>query len=76
MPAKPKPPLRTLRELRIDLAMTLPELADRAGLSKATLSMIERGRLLANQHELDALGAALGITLENRMQVVHEDGAA
>ena len=72
MAAKSKPPLKTLRELRLDLGLTLPELADEAGISKATLSMIERGRVVATPAELATLSEQLDVELENRMQVVAE----
>ena len=72
MAAKSKPPLKTLRELRLDYGVTLPELADEAGISKATLSMIERGRIVATPAELALLAGVLEVELENRMQVVAE----
>lgn len=72
MAAKSKPPLKTLRELRLDEGLTLPELALAAGIPKATLSMIERGRVVAMPHELEQLASVLDIELANRMQVVAE----
>lgn len=72
MAAKSKPPFKTLRELRLDAGITLPELADEAGISKATLSMIERGRVVATPAELALLSEQLDVRLENRMQVVAE----
>ena len=72
MAAKSKPPLKTLRELRLDNGLTLPELAGAAGISKAALSMIERGRMVATTGELGALSSVLDVELENRMQVVAE----
>ena len=72
MAAKSKPPFKTLRELRLELGITLPELADEAGIPKATLSMIERGRVVATPAELALLSEQLDVKLENRMQVVAE----
>lgn len=66
------PALLTLRELRIKAGLTLPELANRAGLSKATLSMIERGRMSPNEHETAKLEAALNVKLTLRVQLVAE----
>ena len=55
----PGPP-HTLRELRLNAEMTLRDLAAASGLHKATISQIERGRLVATEQEADALAAALG----------------
>lgn len=74
MAPKQRPPLKTLRELRIEQGLTLPELANRSGISRGTLSMIERGRMVANPDERARLSAVLGLQpLENRMQVVYEE---
>lgn len=71
-----RPALRTLRELRIEQGITMPELADRAHISRGTLSMIERGRMIATPQERERLAAALGKRpLENRMQVIWEEPA-
>lgn len=65
-----RPTIRTLREIRRSAGLTLPTLAAETGISRGTLSHLERGRMIANQRELDRLSAALGITLVNRPQVV------
>lgn len=52
--------------------MTLPELAAGCGLSKATLSQIERGRMVANARELGAISDWLGMPFENRTVPVSE----
>lgn len=70
MARQTKPAIRTLRRLRIDAGYTLPQLADLAGIDRGTLSQLERGRMIANQRELDALGEALQRRLVNRPQVV------
>lgn len=70
MAATRKPAIRTLRELRLEAGMTLPELAHLVSVPKGTLSNIERGRMVATDHELGALSNALGTRLENRMQAV------
>lgn len=73
MAAKQRPPLKTLRELRLEQGMTMPDLADRSGISRGTLSMIERGRMVATPDELLRLSAVLGLQpLQSRMQVVWE----
>ena len=54
------PPPHTLRELRLNQSMTLRDLATKSGLNKATISQIERGRLVATQAEADQLAEALG----------------
>lgn len=72
MAAKSKPPFKTLRELRLEAGYTLPELAVESGVSKATLSMIERGRVVASPDELERLAGVLDVDLANRMQVVAE----
>lgn len=70
MAANRKPPIKTLRELRVDAGLSLPELAEAAGVSKGTLSSIELGRIVARTSELERLGTVLDVDLENRMQVV------
>ena len=70
MAASPKPPIKTLRELRLNAGLTQPELAKRASIAQGTLSMIERGRVVATESELQRLSNALGARLESAMQVV------
>ena len=48
-----------VRALRTDAGMQLAELAERAGLTKAYLSDVERGRKLPTLPTLDALAAGL-----------------
>ena len=66
------PYLRTLRELRLELGLTLKQVQERTGLHKATLSQIERGRLVANPREAQAISEALGFEMETRTVLVFE----
>lgn len=52
-----------LRELRDARGLTLALLAERSGVSKSTISLIERGESSATATVLDKLSAALGVTL-------------
>ena len=70
MAATRKPPIKTLRELRLTAGLTLPELAEAAGVPQGTLSSIELGRIVARPSELERLASVLDVELENRMQVV------
>ncbi|MET0268507.1 MAG: XRE family transcriptional regulator [Duganella sp.] len=52
-----------LRELRAAHAMTLAALAERSGVSRSNISLIERGESSATATVLDKLTAALGVTV-------------
>lgn len=52
---------RTLRDLRLAAGLSLRELEVRCRISRATISQIERGRLVATRAEADALAWALGL---------------
>lgn len=69
-PAAPQ----TLRDLRLAAGLSLRELEARCRISRATLSQIERGRLVATRAEADALAWALGLNGEfvTRPLLVHE----
>ncbi len=56
---------RNIQRLRVDSRLTLGELARRAGLSKQTLSMIERGGANPTVGTLTAIAEALGSTLRH-----------
>lgn len=71
-----KPRLRTMRDLRVEQGVDLRHLEQHTGINRATLSQIERGRLSPSAHEIDRIGAALGVQLELRLQLVHEERAA
>lgn len=66
------PYLRTLRELRLELGLTLRQVQERTGLNKGTLSQIERGRLVASPNEALLISLALGFQLETRTLLVYE----
>jgi len=72
VPAAP----HTLRELRLAAGMTLRELADRASISKGSLSQIERGKRVASQPEILSIDIALGLpagSLQTRLMLVYEE---
>lgn len=52
-----------LRELRAVQGMTLAALAERSGVSRSNISLIERGESSATATVLDKLTAALGVTV-------------
>jgi transcriptional regulator with XRE-family HTH domain len=52
-----------LRELRAERGLTLDELADRAGVSRSMISLVERGESSPTAVVLDRLSAGLGVTL-------------
>ena len=54
---------RRLRELRGHAGLSLALLAERSGVSKSSISLIERGESSATATVLDKLSAALGVTL-------------
>lgn len=66
------PYLRTLRELRLELGLTLKQVQERTGLHKGTLSQIERGRLVASPKEARLISQALGFRMETRTVLVYE----
>ena len=54
---------RRLRELRDAQGLTLALLAERSGVSRSNISLIERGESSATATVLDKLSAALGVTV-------------
>lgn len=52
-----------LRELRLAQGLTLADLAERSGVSRSNISLIERGESSATATVLDKLTGALGVTL-------------
>jgi transcriptional regulator with XRE-family HTH domain len=52
-----------LRQLRIDRGLSLDALADRAGVSRSMISLVERGESSPTAAVLDRLAAGLGVTL-------------
>lgn len=62
-----------LRELRDARGLTLALLAERSGVSKSTISLIERGESSATATVLDKLSAALGVTLASLFEKPADD---
>lgn len=52
-----------LRELRDAQGLSLAQLAERSGVSRSNISLIERGKSSATATVLDKLSAALGVTV-------------
>lgn len=52
-----------LRQLRADRALTLDALAERSGVSRSMISLVERGESSPTAAVLDRLAAGLGVTL-------------
>ena len=52
-----------LRALRADRALTLDALAERAGVSRSMISLVERGESSPTAAVLDRLAAGLGVTI-------------
>lgn len=68
----------SLGEIRLGRGLSLRELQERAGINRATLSQIERGRLVATPAEADAIALALGLpvgSLVTRTMLVYEAAA-
>lgn len=63
---------RRVRELRDAQAWSLEALAERSGVSRSNISLIERGQSSPTATVLDKLAAALGVTVAS----LFEDGAA
>lgn len=62
-----------LRELRDAQGLTLAALAERSGVSKSQISLIERGESSATATVLDKLSAALGVTVASLFEKTAED---
>ena len=62
-----------LRELRDARGLTLALLAERSGVSKSTISLIERGESSATATVLDKLSAALGVTVASLFEKPSDD---
>ena len=54
---------RRVRELRAERDLSLAELAERSGVSRSNISLIERGESSPTATVLDKLSAALGVTV-------------
>jgi transcriptional regulator with XRE-family HTH domain len=62
-----------LRELRDARGLSLAALAERSGVSKSNISLIERGESSATATVLDKLSAALGVTVASLFEKPAED---
>jgi transcriptional regulator with XRE-family HTH domain len=62
-----------LRELRDAQGLSLATLAERSGVSKSNISLIERGESSATATVLDKLSAALGVTVASLFEKPAED---
>jgi transcriptional regulator with XRE-family HTH domain len=62
-----------LRELRDTQGLSLAALAERSGVSKSNISLIERGESSATATVLDKLSAALGVTVASLFEKPVED---
>jgi transcriptional regulator with XRE-family HTH domain len=62
-----------LRELRDAQGFSLAALAERSGVSKSNISLIERGESSATATVLDKLSAALGVTVASLFEKPAED---
>jgi transcriptional regulator with XRE-family HTH domain len=62
-----------LRELRDAQGLSLAVLAERSGVSKSNISLIERGESSATATVLDKLSAALGVTVASLFEKPVED---
>ncbi len=63
---------RRVRELRDEAGFSLDALAERSGVSRSNISLIERGQSSPTANVLDKLSAALGVTVAS----LFEDGRA
>lgn len=63
---------RRIGEIRRQQGLTLDDLAERAGVSRATLSRIERGETSPTAHVLGALCGVFGLTLSRLLMGVEE----
>ncbi len=67
---------RRIGEIRRQQGLTLDELAERAGISRATLSRIERGETSPTAHVLGGLCGVFGLTLSRLLMGVEETAPA
>jgi transcriptional regulator with XRE-family HTH domain len=65
-----------LRELRDAQRLSLAALAERSGVSKSNISLIERGESSATATVLDKLSAALGVTVASLFEKPAEDATS
>lgn len=56
---------KRLRQLRLGVGLTQPELGERAGMAAAEISKIENGRRTPTLETLERLTRALGVSVED-----------
>jgi len=61
---------RTLREIRLERGFSIREFAQVSGVSKGTVSLVERGRLIPTEAEQDAFERTLGVRFDCRTMLV------
>jgi transcriptional regulator with XRE-family HTH domain len=69
-PPRPDELSRTLHRLRTDSGMTTTELARRAGMSRSTVSRLERGLYVPTPEQAEAMARAVDATAVERRRVV------
>lgn len=61
-----------MRELRVERGLSLRDVERETGISRAILSQIETGRMVANEDELVEVGRYLGVHLALRLTPIAE----
>ena len=64
-----------IRGLRTDMGLTLPEFADRVGMTKSQLSDFERGRRLPTPPTLDIVAAGFDLTAADLLDGIYPWGS-
>ena len=64
-----------IRELRSQAGLTLPEFADRMGMTKSQLSDLERGRKLPTLPTLTTVATGLGLTASELLDGIYPWGS-
>lgn len=64
-----------IRELRTEMDVTLPEFADRVGMTKSQLSDFERGRKLPTLPTLDIVAAGFDLTAAELLDGIYPWGS-
>lgn len=71
--------IRTLRDVRLEKNVTIRQLERLSGVSRATISQIERGRMIASRTEAARIAEALGLepgSLRTRTTLVLEEATS
>jgi transcriptional regulator with XRE-family HTH domain len=64
-----------MRRLRHERNLSQEALADRAGLDRTFISLLERGRRRATLESTEAIAQALGVTLESLIHEMQDQSA-